>query len=1235
MSHLLIPTYKSSLIDNYKAHEKILQWQRNGASKLPNRNKDYIGELTNLTCMKINGNKLSELPFSMIKGMRSLSILEIRGNNLTSLPPFFGNYYHNLRILKLDRNQLSEFPKDDDNVCLMRKCQKLEEINLANNLFTEIPSFLLTEMKHLQILNMTSNLLQTLPPKFGFVGKSLKHLYLHNNPLKQLENDYGYRVVGNSDGTTTNEEDLVCVSVENPQYTLWRCRQKYWIENKHHGQRPPDMKISVCGIQNECLLIQPEHRERIQRKIKDCFLSSSSSNSSSRTERKRRIRLGRNNDQIIQNSLVLTQLNLSTIPPDLIDFMEKNEMEVDDKSSKQQQERYRIHHLDLSRNNFSQSLNNDDDDKKPTKESFEFPPCFSILLSLSMKSCKINALSPTIQNMGSNRNSQRSGRLTCLNLNDNFLTNLPKEITRLRKLQNLILSNNILKGVPNLKELSNLTELILDANKLSNVPEGISSLRSLEKLSISRNHLTFIDLSILELKRLKYLNLMQNFIERLPLDGLNGMKSLSHLRLSGNKIKFLEDDCFSLWYSTKEKGSIWIDSNNLSDLPCGFEKINTNFIDLKFDKNPLQSPPIQEILLSSSSLSSHTQQERKHDDETEGETPIDTVMKYCENRSFRLNKMKKLLESKGNFEINHENFRPKVKDIFVLSSQDDDDDDETSGSKNSLSKTNLSIGYLQEKDLENFDKEVDQYINGKFYLYTTTAEKLVDDLIALRRKRQNQFFYHICQATINFFWNCYHYHQDDSWNGIQYRYDIQRPWGKDDELCSCFAFPIEFLNRDKDKNQEEESHSLLYKWILHEISSTDALDSSVVALLNQEVVVNALVTFKAPRMIARVEDINYSSNNNDEILEQHSVELKQKSIVICKMIYTKEESKRRQEEKDHMFDYFKKMEKQIDEYFSPLSPSNRGFLRQLDHEIKTNMIKNKKKLSDKKEEVKLLQRIQMIPAQEELLVAQRRKKDFEDGDKPFLYHRVKSQEEIDSIVKEKQDKLDDAKQRNEILNNQLESIQAVIKSHDRKKTEQERIDTLKKKYCFYIYDKVSQFLSCCSSSHFVLMILLLFNIGHFLHKIITYGRVWAHYNNLRRPWDGQDGIEFIQFQQEVLYSSPNSIDEEIPNEYELVSKEEFIEHLDKLVKYGTHSTDSSGIGGDIVDTPNFTWDDQEISQDIYDNQFYEKYRSVQSSNDIVSAIKIGVEKTVKKKKEGMIFHNLNFKKRFQLGGNKK
>ncbi len=106
---------------------------------------------------------------------------------------------------------------------------------------------------------------------------------------------------------------------------------------------------------------------------------------------------------------------------------------------------------------------------------------------------------------------------TELSLRDCSLDSIPSEIFKLRNLEFLDLSLNLIKKLPDeIGELQNLRELSISYNLLDHISPEISQLKNLENLWLLDNELNSIPYGICDLSKLKELNLNGNKIQELP-----------------------------------------------------------------------------------------------------------------------------------------------------------------------------------------------------------------------------------------------------------------------------------------------------------------------------------------------------------------------------------------------------------------------------------------------------------------------------------------------------------------------------------------------------------------------------------------------------------------------------------------------------------------------------------------------------------------------------------------------
>jgi Leucine-rich repeat (LRR) protein len=118
-----------------------------------------------------------------------------------------------------------------------------------------------------------------------------------------------------------------------------------------------------------------------------------------------------------------------------------------------------------------------------------------------------------------------------LDLSNNGLSEIPKEIGQLQNLQRLYLGYNKLSEIPKeIRQLQNLQRLYLSYNKLSEIPKEIGQLQHLHTLYLNNNELSEIPKEIGQLKHLKYLYLSLYELSEIP----KAIGQLQYLRIYNN-----------------------------------------------------------------------------------------------------------------------------------------------------------------------------------------------------------------------------------------------------------------------------------------------------------------------------------------------------------------------------------------------------------------------------------------------------------------------------------------------------------------------------------------------------------------------------------------------------------------------------------------------------------------------------------------------------------------------------
>eukprot|EP00249_Psilotum_nudum_P004607 c1810_g1_i1 orf=157-1662(-) len=181
--------------------------------------------------------------------------------------------------------------------------------------------------------------------------------------------------------------------------------------------------------------------------------------------------------------------------------------------------------------------------------------------------------------------------LEILNLDSNEFASLPDSIGVLSKLKVLKVSCNMFKALPeSIRGCSSMVQLIANFNRLDCLPARIGyDFPHLEKLSAHSNKLSFLPISICELKSLSLLDVHFNNLISLPAN-IGNLTALQVLNVSdnfsdfggkvpesiGNLVSLIELD---------------LSSNQIRELPDSLGALE-NIRVLKVDNNPLVIPPI-------------------------------------------------------------------------------------------------------------------------------------------------------------------------------------------------------------------------------------------------------------------------------------------------------------------------------------------------------------------------------------------------------------------------------------------------------------------------------------------------------------------------------------------------------------------------------------------------------------------------------------------------------------------
>ncbi|WP_299901334.1 leucine-rich repeat domain-containing protein [uncultured Aquimarina sp.] len=171
-----------------------------------------------------------------------------------------------------------------------------------------------------------------------------------------------------------------------------------------------------------------------------------------------------------------------------------------------------------------------------------------------------------------------------LYLNSKRVANgIPKSITELKNLEELVIRGGLSEIPEFISELKNLKRLYLDYNSFSTIPVAISRLKKLEVLSLSDNTIKQLPDFLGEIKSLKILNVFESGIDKLP-ESIGDLKNLRVLNISHTSISSLPKSLKKL----KKLEKLDIHGTKIKNIPLAL-------IDLPLSKLPAKEKEITEV----------------------------------------------------------------------------------------------------------------------------------------------------------------------------------------------------------------------------------------------------------------------------------------------------------------------------------------------------------------------------------------------------------------------------------------------------------------------------------------------------------------------------------------------------------------------------------------------------------------------------------------------------------------
>jgi len=136
--------------------------------------------------------------------------------------------------------------------------------------------------------------------------------------------------------------------------------------------------------------------------------------------------------------------------------------------------------------------------------------------------------------------------LELLDLTDNYIEDIPPEISNLTCLETLNLRLNcITEIIPEMCNLISLSSLYLGENGITIIPREICNLANLTELLLNNNFITEFPPELCQLANLNLLALHNNTIKKIPPE-ISQLTNLKELYLSNNNIQEIPSELFQL-----------------------------------------------------------------------------------------------------------------------------------------------------------------------------------------------------------------------------------------------------------------------------------------------------------------------------------------------------------------------------------------------------------------------------------------------------------------------------------------------------------------------------------------------------------------------------------------------------------------------------------------------------------------------------------------------------------------
>lgn len=425
--------------------------------------------------------------------------------------------------------------------------------------------------------------------------------------------------------------------------------------------------------------------------------------------------------------------------------------------------------------------------------------------------------------------------------------------------------------------------------------------------------------------------------------------------------------------------------------------------------------------------------------------PLSLIQNYMRIREFRLGEIEELLGDED-FEFDRQASKPVAGDVLLD-----------------------GMGFLSPDDLSEFDRAVHEYVNGEFFRCPASGEEIVEAITKLRDFREDELYLAILNTMLDLLVKITEDKELSKLYSDAVITTVERSWGRGGEKVKAWAVSLSCLLTEAPSNFfQRNGRPSLYSMI------EEALPEMAVPF-TVDLLKDALRIYVSP--YGQVADTCEVTFKNCDCIDdvrhrplRHSP-CDKAAVVLSKSIYSAEEAVRRDREEDIFMQIFEDVEEDVRMWLITKEGK-----KETEKQIKVRMARLKEELS-LKEDLYLAdkQRLNMQKAELNGVLA---KKELFDKGESELSHGFKTEVDALQAVEAEQLKLSKLEKRLQILDASQQALTATLSvSHE------DAIvvvsDDLVQKYCFLEYEIA-------------------------LRKF----RKYAAKRGLRRPWDGEDGVDY-------------------------------------------------------------------------------------------------------------------------------